>query len=206
MSAKASINKNIKVAKKIIETDDNLDNLDELDTLSNMLDEQISNQTKFTNSFNKHIKSKQIEAKLIKNTSDIYDSLDNDTNENIPKNYGNKWSDEDKKQLIDFLKQNKNKEIDYLSIADKLGRSEGGVKGEVKKMIITRYLSGEEADNIALDLNVQYKFVKMLIRSYIDNDIDNDIVSLEKENKFLKLKMENMELRKNIFNLSKKNK
>lgn len=205
MSAKASINKNIKTTKKIIETDDNLDNLDELDTLSNMLDEQISNQTKSTTSFNKHIKSKQIEAKLIKNTSDIYDTLDNDTNENIPKNYGNKWSDEDKKQLIDFLKQNKNKEIDYLSIADKLGRSEGGVKGEVKKMIITRYLSGEEADNIAFDLNVQYKFVKMLIRSYIDNDIDNDIVSLEKENKFLKLKMENMELRKNIFNLSKKN-
>ena len=201
MSAISSINKNIKVIKKTIETNDTLD---ELDTLSNMLDEQISNQTKSTNSFNKNIKSKQIEAKLIKNTSDIYDSLDNDTNENVPKNYGNKWSDEDKKQLIDFLKQNKNKEIDYLSIADKLGRSEGGVKGEVKKMIITRYLSGEEADIITLDLNVQYKFVKMLIRSYIDNEIDNDIVSLEKENKFLKLKMENMELRKNIFNLSKK--
>lgn len=202
MSAKASINKNIKVTKKIIETNDNLD---ELDTLSNMLDEQISNQTKSTTSFNKHIKSKQIEAKLIKNTSDIYDSLDNDTNENIPKNYGNKWSDEDKKQLIDFLKQNNNnKEIDYLLIADKLERSEGGVKGEVKKMIITRYLTGEEAEIIALDLNVQYKFVKMLIRSYIDKEIHNDIVSLEKENKFLKLKMENMELRKNIFNLSKK--
>jgi len=201
MSAKASINKNIKVTKKLIETNDNLD---ELDTLSNLLDEQISNQTKSTNSFNKNIKSKQIEAKLIKNTSDIYDSLDNDTNENVPKNYGNKWSDEDKKQLIDFLKQNNNKEIDYLSIADKLGRSEGGIKGEVKKMIITRYLSGEEADIITLDLNVQYKFVKMLIRSYIDNEIDNEIVSLEKENKFLKLKMENMELRNNIFNLSKK--
>lgn len=201
MSAKPSIIKNIKVTNKIIETNDNLD---ELDTLSNMLDEQISNEIKFTNSFNKNIKSKQIEAKLIKNTSDIYDSLDNETSENIPKNYGNKWSDEDKKQLIDFLKKNKNKEIDYLMIADKLGRSEGGVKGEVKKMIITRYLSGEEADNIALDLNVQYKFIKMLIRSYIDNEIDNDIISLEKENKFLKLKMENIELRKNILNLTKK--
>lgn len=199
MSTKASINKIIKKTNKFIETNDNFDNLDDLDILSNMLDEQISTQSKSTTSNNKNIKYKQIEAKLIKNTSDIYDSLDN-----IPKNYGNKWSDEDKTQLINFLKQNKNKEIDYLSIADKLGRSEGGVKGEVKKMIISRYLSGEDANIIALDLNVQYKFVKILIRSYIENEIDNDIISLEKENKFLRLKMENMELRKNIFNLTNK--
>jgi hypothetical protein len=122
----------------------------------------------------------------------------------LPKNYGNKWTDEDKKELISLLKQSANKEIDYTNIALKLGRSEGGVKGEIKKMIITRYLNGEEADLIAVDMNIQYKFIKILIKSYIENEIDTDINNLEKENKLLKLKMENMELRKNIFKLTNK--
>lgn len=200
MSAIPSINK-VKKQVKIVE---NNDNMDELDTLSNMLDEQISNQSKKSKNTLKNFKSVQIESKLIKNMTDIYDTLENEPLDSVPKNYGNKWSDEDKNILMQFLKQNKSKEVDYLEIANKLGRSEGGVKGEVKKMIIARYLNGEEADNIALDMNIQYKFVKIIIKSYIDNEIDNDISSLEKENKLLKLKMENMELRKNIFNLTNK--
>jgi len=139
-----------------------------------------------------HEKAQQ---QLIDDTSDLYDNLESDL---LPKNYGNKWSEEDKGNLIDFLKKSTAKEIDYADIALKLGRSEGGVKGEVKKMIIKRYLGGEEPDLIAIDLNIQYKFVKILIKSYIDNEIEMDISNLEKENKFLKLKMENMELRKNM--------
>lgn len=153
---------------------------------------------------------------LIEETSDLYDNLElnlelnlekelSDKNDELmPKNFGNRWSTEDKKQLIELLKNNTNKEIDYADIALKLGRSEGGVKGEVKKMIITRYLNGEEAENIGLDMNVKYKFIKILLKSYIENEIDSDINNLEKENKLLKLKIENMELRKNIYQLVNK--
>ena len=147
------------------------------------------------------IKNEKAQQQLIDETSDLYDNLENDL---LPKNYGNKWSDEDKELLVELLKKSTTKEIDYVEIALKLGRSEGGVKGEVKKMIIKRYLNGEEPDLIAIELNIQYKFVKILIKSYIDNEISNDIENLEKENKFLKLKMENMELRKNMQKLTNK--
>lgn len=145
------------------------------------------------------IKNEKAQQQLIDETSDLYDNLENDL---LPKNYGNKWSDEDKELLVELLKKSATKEIDYVEIALKLGRSEGGVKGEVKKMIIKRYLNGEEPDLIAIELNIQYKFVKILIKSYIDNEISNDIENLEKENKFLKLKIENMELRKNMQKLT----
>jgi hypothetical protein len=205
-----------------INKQDELDELDELNELSNLL-ETHSNSSKIStkgNEFknfiqpkgiasikmnkpmsNDTIKLKKIKSQLIEQTSDLYDNLENEL---LPKNFGNKWTDEDKNMLITLLKQSANNEIDYANIALKLARSEGGVKGEVKKMIITRYLNGEGAELIATDMNVQYKFVKILIKLYIENDIDTDINNLEKENKLLKLKMENMELRKNIYNLTKK--
>lgn len=186
--------KNIEMVKK--------SESDELDELETLLNSEQSNSTVNSKNANKQIFKSikpEIQAKLIDDSSDLYDTIDYD---NKPKNFGNKWSDEDKQQLVEMLKQNQEKEIDYNVIAIKLGRSEGGVKAEVKKIILTRYLNGEEPDLIALDLNVQYKFVKILIKTYIENEIDTDINNLEKENKLLKLKMENMELRKNILNLT----
>ena len=186
------------------------DEFDELDELSNLL-ENHSNSSKISTkenkiTINKSIsnntsKFKKIKSQLIDETSDLYKNLENEL---LPKNFGNKWTDEDKKLLISLLRQSTNNEIDYANIALKLARSEGGVKGEVKKMIITRYLNGEDAELIAIDINVRYKFVKILIKSYIENEIDTDITNLEKENKLLKLKMENMELRKNIYKLTTK--
>lgn len=203
MSSKNTIIQNNHIKKnKLKEIDelDELDKLDELDTISNVIISKTPNKPKNI------ITNTSIKSKLIVTNSDPYDNLDTiqDSFESLPKNYGNKWSDDDKQQLIDFLKQNKNKEIDYLQIANKLGRSEGGVKGEIKKMIIKRYLNGEEPEILAKELNVQYKFVKILIKSYLENDIDADIKNLEKENKFLKLKMENIELRKTMFNSNNK--
>jgi hypothetical protein len=148
---------------------------------------------------NDGIKFGKKQYQLIEETSDLYENLENEL---LPKNFGNKWSDEDKQNLMSLLKQSMSKEIDYTNIALKLGRSEGGVKGEIKKMIISRYFNGEEANLIAIDMNIQYKFIKILIKSYIENEIDTDIINLEKENKLLKLKMENMELRKNIYKLT----
>jgi len=208
---------NIKITKQ--------DELDELDELSNLLEEKSVNSTisSSTTNNNEPINKTKGKSSIITKTSkpvldysikfgkkqfqsaeetpDLYENLELEL---LPKNYGNKWTDEDKQELILLLKQSVNKEIDYSNIALKLGRSEGGVKGEIKKMIITRYLNGEEADLIAIDMNIQYKFIKILIKSYIDNEIDSDINNLEKENKLLKLKMENMELRKNISNIVKK--
>ena len=208
---------NIKITKQ--------DELDELDELSNLLEEKSEHSTisKNTNNIdepkskiailtktNKPVSNdtikfgkiqSQSQSQLAEEIPDLYENLELEL---LPKNFGNKWTDEDKKELISLLKQSGNKEIDYTNIALKLGRSEGGVKGEIKKMIITRYLNGEESELIAIDMNVQYKFIKILIKSYIENEIDTDINNLEKENKLLKLKMENMELRKNIFKLTNK--
>jgi hypothetical protein len=123
--------------------------------------------------------------------------------ENKPKNYGNKWTNDDKKTLITMLKQNKETEINYKNMGELLGRSEGGIKAEIKKMIITKYFNGECIENICIELNMQYKYVKPLINSYIENEINIDINNLEKENKLFKLKIENIELRKNMYNLYK---
>jgi len=170
-------------------------NLNNSKIFKNYKSKIIDNSSELNDSLDNKSKSNE-------NNSDLYDTLNLD---NKPLNYGNKWSEEDKKQLIELLKENKDKEIDYNHIATKLGRSEGGIKGEIKKMILTSYLQGEEPDNIANNYNIQYKFVKILIKTYIDKEIENDIQNLEKENKFLRLKIENIELRKTIFKLSKKN-
>ena len=195
-------------SKKVVNNTVNVHEKDELDEL----EDQLSNSTTSSNTLKKFSSNNtvnkqyifknakpEIQSKLIDDSSDLYDNIDSDK----PKNYGNRWSEEDKKQLIELLKQNQsqNKEINYIDIATKLGRSEGGIKGEVKKMILSRYLNGEDPESIALDINIQYKFVKILIKTYIENEIDSDINNLEKENKLLKLKMENMELRKSISKL-----
>ena len=198
MSSKSSVNMIIK-NKKIVSNDV----MDELDELSNNLDEELAKKAKNIYS-GKNSKTIEIDAKFVKSNSDFLNKFNEENNASLPINYGNKWSEDDKTKLMDLLKKNKEKEIDYVEIANKLGRSEGGVKGEIKKMIITRYLNGEESEKISIDMNLQYKFVKIIIYSYIDNEIDNDIKNLEKENKLLKLKMENIELRKTMFSLSKK--
>lgn len=118
--------------------------------------------------------------------------------EEIPKNYGMRWSSEDKETLLKLLKKYSGKEIDFAELANKLGRSEGGVKGEIKKIILSRYLAGEDCDSICESLQVQYKFVKMIVINYMESEAQNDINNLERENKLLKLRMENMELRNKI--------
>jgi hypothetical protein len=184
---------------KVLSVDNNLlgENIDKTDVVDKrrarkLINSHLTTEHPQQKTFIKYEKSQQ---QLIDEVSDLYDNFESEL---MPKNYGNKWSDEDKQLLILLLKESTVKEIDYAGIALKLGRSEGGVKGEVKKMIVKRYLNGEEPDLIAIELNIQYKFIKILIKSYIDNEIEADIGNLEKENKFLKLKMENIELRKNM--------
>jgi hypothetical protein len=120
-----------------------------------------------------------------------------------PENFGNKWSDQDKQILISMLKDITNRDLDtnICNIANKLKRTEGGVKGEIKKIIMDKYLQGESAEDIANNLNILYRNVKSIIKIYLDKDADNEIINLSKENKLLKLKIENLELRKHLKNL-----
>ena len=120
-----------------------------------------------------------------------------------PENFGNKWTDQDKRILVSMLKDITNKDLDtnICKIAQTLKRTEGGVKGEIKKIIMDKYLQGESAEDIANTLNILYRNVKSIIKIYLDKDADNEINNLSKENKLLKLKIENIELRKHLKNL-----
>lgn len=162
----------------------------------------------------------------------LLESLDNDSQESLenlenefdmeikkklPTNYGNKWTDEEKNILITMLKNtpkyplednfpsdnNLTKDQVIRQIAEKLGRTEGGIKGEIKKIIFDKYLKGEDPENISKELNLIYKNVKSIIKLYLDKESDNDIAILEKENKLLKLKIENLNLRKTLKELIK---
>jgi hypothetical protein len=128
---------------------------------------------------------------------------DSNIKKDLPENFGNKWTDQDKRILISMLKDIVNKDLDMniCKIAHTLKRTEGGVKGEIKKIIMDKYLQGESAEDIANTLNILYRNVKSIIRIYLDKDADNEINNLSKENKLLKLKIENIELRKHLKNL-----
>jgi hypothetical protein len=119
---------------------------------------------------------------------------------NIPSNYGNKWTDEERKRLVKLLKNSY--EVDV--IATKLNRSEGGIKAEIKKIVYAKYIEGIDADGISKELNIVYNNVKSMIKVSIDQECENDINNLEKENKLLRLKIENIRLHKKLASLNKK--
>jgi len=150
----------------------------------------------------------------IHNKSDIYNKWHNNKNniiteldaelsdeikKNMPSNYGNKWSDEERKKMIKMLKSGD----DVIIIADKLNRSEGGIKAEIKKIVYSKYIDGIDAEIISKELNIIYKNVKSIIKTCIEQDCDNNIINLEKENKFLRLKIDNIRLRKKIASMNK---
>jgi hypothetical protein len=143
------------------------------------------------------------------------------SNKNLPTNYGNKWTEEEKNILIKMLKgstkivsdddsSSNNKIIlddstirdkIIIKIANKLGRTEGGVKGEIKKIVFDKYMKGEDAESISKELNLVFKSVKSIIKIYLEKECDIEINNLEKENKLLKLKIENINLRNELKNM-----
>ncbi len=131
----------------------------------------------------------------------------------LPKNYGNKWTLEEREILIKKLKTNKEKiqneaysitKYDVIGkIGKKLGRTDGGVIGELKKIIYERYSKGEDLNLICEDLNLVYKNVKIMIKLYIEKESEQKINYYEKENKLLKLKIENIKLKRELDELCK---
>jgi hypothetical protein len=137
-------------------------------------------------------------------------------NKKIPVNFGNKWTDADRNDLIKLLKNNKSKNEDnklnstiydselqlkklfILEIADKLGRTEGGIISEIKKIIFNMYMNCNDHNQISNELNIPLKNVKSIIKIFIDKECENEIKTLEKENKLLRLKIDNYNLRKEL--------
>ena len=152
--------------------------------------------------------------------SDGYDAFNNTgmiaKARDVPKNYGNKWTEQEIDKLIRMLKKSstlnmtKNNIFDcsptnnsdgnqiIKKIAKKLDRTEGGVKGEITKIIYDRYMNGQTAEQISDSLNITFRNVKSLIKIQLDKESENEIISLEKENKLLKLKIENKRLRQEL--------
>ena len=143
-------------------------------------------------------------SKWQNNKKNIVSEFETDINgvikANMPSNYGNKWSDEERKRLIKLLKNS----YDIDVIATKLNRSEGGIKAEIKKIVYAKYKEGIDAEGISKELNIVYNNVKSMIKVSIDQECENDINNLEKENKLLRLKIENIRLHKKLASINKK--
>lgn len=141
------------------------------------------------------------------NDENFYDINKKSTDVNLPKNFGNKWSDEDRTILIKLLKKSSKLSLDDVNntvisnLAIKLGRTIGGIKGEIKKIVFNKYIQGISIDDISNELNLTYLNVKSMIKLHLDKDCDNEINLLEKENKLLQLKIDNIKLKNKLKNL-----
>lgn len=127
-----------------------------------------------------------------------------------PKNYGNIWNDEDRNKIKKYLLKNKFDknygmfdESNIFDIAKKLQRSEYGVKEEIKKMIYNEYIKGFSYDKISENFNIPANNIKLIIKVYIDKYGKNIINQIEFENKLLRLKVENIKLKKELEELNK---
>jgi hypothetical protein len=144
---------------------------------------------------------------------DEYDNLekelDKKINKNYPKNYGSKWSDKDKLKLEKYLSSSKyqifydSDDILINKLANKFGRTVGGIKAEIRRMVFEKYISGQDPESISKNFNIVYRDVKQIIKLHLERESDNEINILEKENKLLKLRIENIKLRDELKNITK---
>ena len=132
----------------------------------------------------------------ISNTSDI------ELKKKLHSNFGNKWSEEERIELVNLIRES-GKELDIEEIAKKLGRSQGGIKAEIKKMIVEKYLQGDDTNKISKELNLEFRYVKNILKYYFEKESENDAKALESENKLIKLKIDNIKLRKELKDIMK---
>ena len=117
-----------------------------------------------------------------------------------PKNFGSKWTDKEREILLNTISKENDIDENIIAISIKLERSEGGVRGEIRKMIIFRYLMGDDVETIGDDMNLTVVYIKMIIKNYLDKDAETDIVILKRENELLKLRLENSKLQNELKN------
>ncbi len=145
---------------------------------------------------------------LDKEYENLEKELDNKINKNYPKNYGSKWSDKDKIKLSKYLINSKyqiffdSDDILINKLANKFGRSVGGIKAEIRRMVFEKYINGEDIELISKTYNIIYRDAKQIIKLHLEKESDNEINILEKENKLLKLRIENIKLRDELKNIT----
>jgi Mor family transcriptional regulator len=131
---------------------------------------------------------------------------------NQPKNYGNLWTDEERKKIIKNMKKNNYinninlyDESNILKIAKKIERSESGVKEEIKRMIFNDYITGYEYKKLSEKYNIPENNIKLMIRIYLEKNGKKILYPIEIENKILKYQIENIKLKKELNEINKLN-
>lgn len=129
---------------------------------------------------------------------------------NMAKNYGNLWNDIDRNIIIDYLSKNVNQdnnclldEKTILTIADKLERSEHGIKEEIKRMIFNEYIKGNNYKKLSKKFNIKESNIKILLKKYIEINGKKILCSIDIENKILQAYIDNIKLKKELEKISK---
>lgn len=215
------------IESKIINNDDN-DNINDVNNDSDDNSFEIKNiksinkKLNFSNSDNfENSENSENSEKKIKLTGveDDYIELEKLEKELVlksgsnslshPKNYGNIWNENERDKIKKYLKKNKFDtsygmfdESNIFDIAKKLQRSEFGVKEEIKKMIFTDYMNGLNYEKISDKFNIPTNNIKLILKFYMEKNSKKIINQMENENKLLKLKVENMKLKKELEELN----
>ena len=111
-----------------------------------------------------------------------------------PVNYGAKWTEDERTLVIKYLKRSE--EIE--TIAGKLNRSIGGVDAEIQKIVYNKHKDGVLAEDISNELNLTFASVQSIIKNMTRKYADQEIAYLEKENKLILLKIENLKLQQEL--------
>jgi hypothetical protein len=203
----------------------------------------MSNSTKITSSVNNFIENKIKNNKIMKQTNNNINNFNNDcddvnynsidtlhdeieieklenelyikshSSKNYPKNYGNLWTNDERKIILNNLKKNikfnntslYDDEI-ILKIAKKTERSEVGVKEEIKKMIFNDYIEElYSLSQLSTKYNITESNIKILIKLYLEKYGKKCLYPIELENQILKCRIENIKLKNELKELMTNN-
>lgn len=129
-----------------------------------------------------------------------------------PKNYGNLWNDNERNIIINYMKKNNYCHENNLNLFDekiiqkiskKIERSDYAVKEEIKKMIAIDYIKEFDYAVVCEKYNIPESYIKLIIKSYLEKNEKKIILPMEIENKILKIKIENIKLKKELKKLIK---
>jgi hypothetical protein len=174
----------------------------------------------YNNNVNDNIDNELNELDILSEEIEI-EKLENELNtkmrelKNHPKNYGNLWTDEERKIILKYLKKNSFSietgatnlydETVIQKIAEKTERSEYGVKEEIKKMIFNDYIGEFDTyTKLSIKYNIPENNIKILIKLYLEKYGKKILYPIEIENKILKYQVENIKLKAELRELIKK--
>lgn len=155
--------------------------------------------------YNSYNSSDEIELDKLEDEINIIKNNSKYHNDSQPKNYGNLWTDDERKTIIKYLKKNDYSnsnnsnlydELIIQKISKKIDRSENGVKEEIKKMIFKDYVwESDSYAKLSTKYNIPEHNIKILIKLYLEKYGEKILHPLEIENKILKYQVENIKLK-----------